>query len=102
MITGHAAAVNVNGSVQGYVRCGIKGGGGELVRPGQLSGFGDLSPPHPAHGAWVRCSRPSPSTSSESFTADFFCRQNNIDTAYVEATRLMAIGLGSVTMSGDA
>ena len=102
IITGHTAAVNFNGSVQGYVRCGIKAAGENSFGPANFPGSATSLAPAP--GAWSvgQVFASLAVTSSEPFTAEFFCRQNNIDTAYVEETRLMAMGLGSVTTSGDA
>jgi hypothetical protein len=103
LLMGHTAAVNYNGSQQGYVRCGIKAAGQDSFGPLNFPGSATSLAPEPSD-TWAvgQVAASLAVTSSAPFSAEFFCRQNRIDTAYVEETRLMAIALGSVTTSGDA
>jgi hypothetical protein len=102
LLTGHTAAVNYNGAVQGYVRCGIKAAGENSFGPANFPGSATSLAPAPFAWSVGQVFTSLAVTSSQPFTAELFCRQNNINTAYVEESRLMAIGLGSVTTSGDA
>jgi len=102
MLSGHTAAVNFNGTVQGYVRCGIKAAGQDSFGPANFPGSATSLAPAPSAWSVGQVFTSLAVTSSTPFTAELFCRQNNIDTAYVEESRLMAVALGSVTTSGDA
>jgi hypothetical protein len=100
VLSGHTVAVNF-GPGFGYVRCGIRGAGKNSFGASPL-GSATAVGTDPASSVVGQVFVSIPVTSSQPFTAELFCRQNNSNTAYVEETRLMAIPAGSVDTQGGS